>query len=164
MLKVPYSFTVDRRALIIGGLAALALTSSPGLARSKRPTILFVCQFGSVKSAITRELFRKRAAERGFAVRAFSRGITPQAHLDPNLRTILTKEGINPDSDGLRKLQPKDLKRADITVLFDRLPDGMTAQAVRDWSDTGSFNQAYAVHRPGLLARIDSLIDELTKK
>ena len=144
-------------------LLILALLA-PANAFAKAPTVLFVCQFGSVKSPVARELFRKRARERGIAVTAFSRGITPEAHVAPLLRTALDAEGVNPERDGLHKLSRGSLRRATITVLFDRLPSGWAANRAQDWTDTGSLNQAYAAEKPRLLARIDALLDTIALK
>jgi hypothetical protein len=67
---------VDRRS-VLGAAFAMALVQSSNVAiAAKRPKrVLFICQFGSVKSPIARELFRRRAKERGIAVIAWSRGI-----------------------------------------------------------------------------------------
>jgi Low molecular weight phosphotyrosine protein phosphatase len=143
-------------------LIVAVISSSTALART--PTVLFVCQFGSVKSPVARELFRRRAQERGIAVIAFSRGITPEAHVAPRLRTALDSDGINPESDGLNALSYRDLRRANVTVLFDRLPRGWTGKRVRDWTDTGSLNESYEMEKPRLLARIDALLDTLSKQ
>ena len=45
--------------------------------------VVFVCEHGSVKSLVAQEWFNRRAKERGLAVRAVSRGITPDASVPP---------------------------------------------------------------------------------
>jgi Low molecular weight phosphotyrosine protein phosphatase len=151
-VRVPY-FLMLIFALVISGDAF-----------ARTPTILFVCQFGSVKSPLARELFRRRAQERGITVNAFSRGITPEAHVAPRLRAALESEGINPEYDGLNALRRNDLRRATVTVLFDPLPVGWTGKRVQDWTDTGSLNESYETEKPRLLARIEALLDTLSKQ
>lgn len=145
-------------------LALILALVIPDAALAKAPVVLFVCQFGSVKSPVSRELFRRRAIERGIAVAAFSRGITPEAHVAPRLRAQLQAEGINPESDGLNALTQHDLRHASITVVFDPLPRGWVGKQVQDWTDTGSFNDSYEAEKPRLVARIDALLDTIAKQ
>ena len=142
-------------AIVLGGLAVSPVQAKP------TPTVLFVCQFGSVKSPLARELFRRRAKERGLSVTAISRGITPESHVSPLLAQSLTREAIDIDRDGLHRLDPHVLHTATITVLFDPLPSGWPARRVHDWTDTGSLNQNYEAEKPRLIARIDALLDEI---
>lgn len=153
-----------RRVLATLLLAPLAALPAIAIARSHPPRVLFICQFGSVKSAIARELFRRRAAERGIAAIAVSRGIQPEAHLDPRLHDLLAGQGIDPARDGQHKLSRGDLRRADYTVLLDKLPPGWIGRNPRDWTDLGSFNQSYVTEEPRVKARIDQLLDEIAAR
>jgi protein-tyrosine-phosphatase len=159
---MPMSKTLNRRSVIMAAIA-LALVQNPAIAfASKHPKhVLFICQYGSVKSPIARELFRRRAEERGIDVVAWSRGISPEAHLSPTLLIALKADGIDPGLDGLHKLTHAELRRADVTVLFDTLPAKWRAINVQDWTDTGSLNASYDAEKPKLLKRIDQLLDEL---
>lgn len=163
VLTFPYRTSQSRRA-VLATLLLAPLAALPGIAiaRPHAPRVLFICQFGSVKSAISRELFRRRAAERGIAAIAVSRGIQPESHLDPHLRDLLAGQGIDPARDGQHKLSRGDLRRADYTVLLDRLPPGWIGPNAHDWTDLGSFNLAYATEEPRVKARIDQLLDEIT--
>ncbi len=162
---VPFS-TAQSRRFVLGTILLAPLAVLPGIAiaRPDPPRVLFICQFGSVKSAISRELFRRRAAERGIAAIAVSRGILPEMHLDPHLRALLASQGIDPARDGQHKLSRHDLRRADYAILFDKLPRGWNARNARDWTDLGSFNQSYATEEPRVKARIDQLLDEIAAK
>lgn len=151
----------SRRSILASLLASVVVAPASA---TKELTVLFICQFGSVKSATARELFRQRAASRGVRVRAFSRGITPEAHMSPALAAALANEGIEPAHDPLSQLQAGDLKRADMTIIFDKLPPGVHGKKLHDWTDLGSFNDSWATERPRLLARIDALIDELSAR
>ena len=164
-LTNPFSTRQSRRA-VLGTMLLAPLAALPGIAvaRSHPPRVLFICQFGSVKSAISRELFRRRAAERGIAAIAVSRGIKPELHLEPHLRDRLAGQGIDPGRDGQHKLSRGDLRRADYTVLFDPLPLGWIGRNARDWTDLSSFNQSYATEEPRVKARIDQLLDEIAAR
>ena len=161
-LTIPFRASQSRRAVLATILLA-PLAALPGLAvaRSRPPRVLFICQFGSVKSAISRELFRRRAAERGIAAIAISRGIQPESHLDPHLRDRLAGHGIDPARDGQHKLTRGDLRRADYTVLLDSLPPGWIGRNPRDWTDLGSFNQSYGTEEARVKAKIEQLLDEI---
>jgi protein-tyrosine-phosphatase len=153
---------VDRRSVLGAVIATVFAHSSTIAIAAKRPKrVLFICQFGSVKSPIARELFRRRAKERGIAVIAWSRGITPEAHMTPILLGMLKVDGIDPEVDGLHKLARGELRQADIAVLFDPVPGKLQNKSVRDWIDTGSFNTSYETEKPKLMKRIDQLLDEL---
>src|SRR3954454_12946538 len=107
--------------LIVLALACLS-SSSAAKVRPAPVRVLFVCQYGTVKSALARELFRKRAAERRIPAIAFSRGITPAEHLSAAARTSMTADAIDTARDPLRKLALADLRKADIIVIFNPLP------------------------------------------
>lgn len=155
------NFSIDRRSVICGAAILVALPASVAVASRAIPKVLFICQYGSVKSAVTRELFRKAATERNIAVAAYSRGIMIEVHLSPALKAVLASEGIDPEREPLHKLERADLRRADVTILLDPLPMGMRARRVHDWTDTRSFNQSFAIERPRLVARINALLDEI---
>jgi protein-tyrosine-phosphatase len=160
---LPASRPLARRTLIAGS-AALALAACIGPVAPRHaaaaPKVLFVCQFGSVKSPVARELLRRRGAERSVAVSVQSRGITPGGHQSPALVAALHTEGLNTLADPLRPLTASDLAQADVVIVFDRLPAGMAASSVRDWSDLPSMNAEYPRARTILVERIDRLLDE----
>ena len=61
--KAMFMTDPNRRAVLAFG-AVLALAPSIALTAPKPPVVLFVCPAGTAKSAIARELFRKRARDR----------------------------------------------------------------------------------------------------
>ena len=149
---------------ILIALAFACLSSSAGASAEPPPTrVLFVCQYGTVKSALARELFRKRAGERHIRAIAFSRGITPAEHLSAAARASMVADGIDTARDPLRKLAPADLRRADIVVIFNPLPMKLVTRPIRDWAATPSVNDDYANARSELDRRIDTLLDEIAK-
>ncbi len=151
-----------RRAILGAGLNLLVAGSA--IAAPKVQTVLFICQFGSVKSPTAREMFRQRAAARGISVQAISRGITPEAHLSPALKAQLVAEGLDAERDPLTALREDDVNRADFVVMLDKLPPNSQPKRLHDWTDLGSFLQSYATERPRLIDRIDQLLDELSSK
>lgn len=155
--------TLVARIFAVFAIALLTLTSQPALA-GERPKILLVCQFGTVKSAITRELLIRRAAERGIALEAWSRGITPEDHLAPALLPRLRAEQIDPGRHPLQPLSARDVARADLIIAFDPLPTSFSRAKVRDWSDVPSMNSSYDAARRVIDQRIDALLDQLRRK
>lgn len=162
------SALIARRGLLGAFLLLGACAASPKLmggAALARPAllkrVLFVCQFGSVKSPITRELAKRRAAERGLAVEFAARGITPQEHIAPELSAALVADRLNPKAEPLQPLTAADVMRADIVIVFDPLPAAFVAKDVRDWSSLPSMNGSYPAARADVLTRIDRLLDEI---
>lgn len=166
MVSVIYNIApVVRRRVLIGAFVAVVSAMTPAVlgASPTPPRVLFICQFGTAKSAIARELLKRRATERGIPVAVFSRGITPEPHLASSTRDILLAEGIVLDAEEARKLSAVDLRAADIVVIFNPLPAPMRSRNQRDWSDVPSVNDTYPLARAELDRRIDLLIDELAR-
>jgi hypothetical protein len=142
---------------------AVAATAASG-AEASPPHVLFVCQFGTVKSAIAREVFRQRASERGIAVTAASRGITPEDHVSSDLRARLKADGIDTAHDGVRRLRASDIKAADILVTFNPLPANVRGAHGLDWSALPSVSDNYSAARAELVRRVDVLLDAISGK
>ncbi len=151
---------INRRAILaMSGM----LMAAPVLGRAapRPPVVLFVCEFGTAKSAIARELFRKRARERGIAVTAFSRGLKIEDHISPSLKQRLDAEGIDSRRNGFAVLASKDVRAADIVVTFATLPAGYRPHTLFDWAALPSVNDAYPTARADLDRRIDGLLDAI---
>ena len=153
------------RHAFLPSLLALSVVLIPSAAAPQRspPSVLFICQFGTAKSAIAREVFRRRARERGIEATTFSRGITPEEHVSPALRQRLEADGVDSTRDGLHRLSKEDLKAADIVVTFNPLPAGMHRTHTLDWSALPSMNDAYPLARANLQRRIDHLLDRIVQ-
>lgn len=155
--------TAGRRA-VMAGIASLALAGGlASAAPAGAPRVLFVCQYGSVKSPIARELLRRRARERGIAVDAFSRGITPEAHLPPAIAALLLAEGIDPARDGLHGLTPQDLEAADTVAFFNPLPAGLRAPRTEDWTSVPSVLDAYPAAIADMKQRVELFLDRIAR-
>lgn len=154
---------LSRRGALLAGLA-LVVVAQPAMSRPRPvPRVLFICQYGTAKSAIARELFRRRARQRGVAVAAFSRGLTLADHISPPLRQKLSADGIDPAADYATVLARRDWQYADLVVAFNPLPKDIRPTTLRDWSDLGSLNDDYANARPELDRRIEALLDAFAK-
>jgi hypothetical protein len=163
MTKVTYTYT--RRVFSLSVLAASLSCPTNIFARSaKVPRVLFVCQYGSVKSAIARELFRRRARERGISARALSRGITPEDHVSAQLRAQLAADNLDTAKDRLRAITMADTRAADYIVIFNPLPSEYAQIPILDWSSVASVNLQYDGARADILARIDALLDEIASE
>jgi protein-tyrosine-phosphatase len=163
MTKETYTYT--RRIFGLSVLGASVSCPNEILARSSKvPRVLFVCQYGSVKSAIARELFRRRARERGIHARAFSRGITPEDHVLAQLRAQLAADNLDTAKDRLRTITMADTRAADYIVIFNPLPSQYAQIPTRDWSSVASVNQQYDAARADILVRIDALLDEIATR
>lgn len=150
-----------RRAVIGGIGAGIICATTAYAAAGVVPRVLFVCQFGSVKSPIARELLRRRARARGIAVLAFSRGITPEPHLPAEIAARLRDEGVDPARDGFHRLLPIDARSTDVVVHFDPLPLGFMGARTLDWSANPSMLTSYPASRADLDRRIEALLDLL---
>jgi protein-tyrosine-phosphatase len=157
--------SIARRQMLVGVFLAILSVVTP-MASSASPTpphILFICQFGTAKSAIARELLKRRAGVRGVAVSVSSRGITPGPHLASSTRDTLLADGIVLDAEQARKLSATDLRTADIVVFFNPLPAPLRRKTQRDWSDVPSVNDSYPSARAELDRRVDRLLDEVAR-
>jgi hypothetical protein len=151
----------SRRAALAGAAWLLSGCASGEAESAGRVDVLFVCQYGTVKSAIAREHFRRMAAARAQNFRAQSRGISPEQHVSPRLAADLAAEGLDIRAEPIRTLSAEDLVAADVIVVFDALPAQFGSWPVRDWSDLPSMNADYSAARGILLVRLGALLEEL---
>lgn len=165
-LTVTYSTASNRRSFVktTMALTGVLISGCAHIAPAKRPKILFVCQAGTAKSAIAREIFKARAKERGIAVDVFSRGLKIEDHLSDALKQELIAEGIDTHAQPALTLAPADWAAADIVVNFNALPAAVVHKDIRDWSDVPSVNDDYSHARAVLDERIDALLSEISRK
>lgn len=149
---------LSRRTAILSAAALLIAAKLPG---GRTPRVLFVCQKGTVKSPIARELLREQAKARGVSVKVQSRGVAPAEGASPEVAAALVRDGIKVKRDPLRALSKADAAWANVVVFFDPLPIEVTGKDLRDWRDTPSVNQHYAEALAQMRSRIAALLDEL---
>lgn len=155
---------LNRRHVWLAGLALLAAPASAQASargRANPPRVLFVCAAGTAKSAIARELLRRRARERGIAVSVFSRGLHIENHVSLLLRDQLAADGIDVSRDPPTALARRDVHNADMIVAFTPLPAKYRTRVIRDWSAVPSVNEAYPAARADLDKRIEALLDQI---
>jgi protein-tyrosine-phosphatase len=157
---------IRRRDLIVASLCLGGALSTKSVATAQNAPlkILFVCQAGTAKSAIAREIFRKRAMERGIRAEVFSRGLVIEDHISPELRRKLVADGINTVAEPAMPLEQADWAAADILVNFNPLPASVKHLDVRDWSDVPSVNTDYTNALALMIRRIDLLITEIAAR
>lgn len=155
---------MSRRVLLVSALATSLIGACASARRSPHPVVLFVCQYGTAKSAISRELFRRRVRQRRLAIETFSRGLTIEDHLTPELRQRLLADGINPTLEPAQVLEPRDWQRATVVVAFNPLPLEVPGEKVRDWTDLPSITDDYEKTRAILDRRLEALIDEVVRR
>ena len=148
-------------SLFLAGFLASGCVVKPAVRPAK---ILFVCQAGTAKSAIAREIFKRRAKERGIEVDVFSRGIVIEDHVSPQLKANLRADGIDTTTEPATALTPADWAAADILVNFNALPASVKHQDVRDWTDVHSVNDDYKNARKTMDKRIDALLTEIANR
>lgn len=161
---MPNQVHFNRRKVVLA-LAAMPLAcSNPQKPDSARPvrTVLFVCQAGTVKSAIAREVARKKARELGLKIEFRSRGISPEDHVTPDMLARLADKGIDPRSEPVAKLSQADLDAADLVVAFNRLPPGMKVRNLRDWTDSPAFSEDHDRAMTAIETRVAGLLDDLS--
>jgi protein-tyrosine-phosphatase len=151
----------SKRGTLIAGLASVMAAGCTSLRLGRQPVVLFVCEYGTAKSAIARELFRRKIKERGAAVEAFSRGLKIEDHVSPQLKSRLASEGIDTLRDVPTILQRADWERASVVVAFNPLPPAVPRTKMRDWTDLPSVNDDYTNAMAILDRRLVALLDEL---
>jgi arsenate reductase (thioredoxin) len=154
----------SRRRFMATTAGLIVATGCSTLPKSQRKSVLFVCEFGTAKSVIAREMFRRRATTRSIAIAAFSRGLVIEDHITPDLRRNLAADGIDPYSEPFKILQPDDWSRASVVVAFNPLPKIVPQSKVRDWTDVPSVVSQYPAARAALNRRIDALLDEFAAR
>jgi hypothetical protein len=179
---------VSSFALMLGlssaSIASPVLAAEPQTAG--RPTVVFMCKYGSVKSLVAAERFNKLAEMRGLSVRAIGRAANPGTIHDDVPEVVarnLTLEGSD-----VSKYQPSVLKpeeaAAAIRVVHISLqgepdPDSAVAASVHvpeeRWDDVPTMligpdgkvdetGRQYNKARSLLVSHVDALFEEVAKK
>lgn len=155
---------ISRRAFVA---LASGLALAGGCAHGRHaphPSVLFVCQAGTVKSPIARELLRRRASERGMTLAVASRGIASEDHVSAELRAHVIHDGLDAALEPAERLDARALAAADIVVVFNPLPPALARADARDWTDMPSMNDDYANAFAYLDRHIRALLDELARE
>lgn len=150
--------------LTLGIIAAVvsALGEAPvQTVRAEEPRIVFVCEHGSVKSVIAMQLFNRTAAEGGVAVRAVSRGLTPDAAVPQAIAAHLAEDGLAPGGFVPKAFSKADLSGASRVIAIGVDPGVVTKGSkvpVESWDDIPAASEDYAASRDALRRRIELLL------
>jgi hypothetical protein len=179
---------VSSFALILG--LGSAFIASPVLAAEPqtagRPTVVFMCKYGSVKSLVAAERFNKLAEMRGLSVRAIGRAANPGTIHDDVPEVVarnLTLEGSDVSNYQPQILKPEEAAAAirvvHISLQGEPDPDSTVAASVHvpeeRWDDVptmligpdGRVDQTgrqYNKARSLLVSHVDALFEEVAKK
>ena len=119
------------RAREPSGPAGSARTcSTPHDTTDDRPTVLFVCQHGSVRSAMAAALLQ---AEMGDEVQALSAGPAPDPTMNPLAMAALTEVRVAAPGDSPTQLTEALLREADLVISINRADDLPVAAPQRCW-------------------------------
>jgi len=129
--------------------------------------IVFVCEHGSAKSLVAASFFERMAKERGMAVRAISRGTSPDASVPPAVVQALREDGFD-----VAAFKPRLLENADASAAARVVAIGVDIGEVKAtagtrlerWDDIPSFAESYPRARKVIRSRIDALLRRLEKE
>ena len=145
--------------------ACLLHTSFAADAPSTEPAaqIVFICDHGSAKSMIAASHFNRRAMERGLPYRAISRGIAPDAALQPATQQGLSRDGIRTDGLTPTAITPEVVATARrvVTITVESTPSFMQRDKVEAWNDIPAVSLDYGASRDAMVRKIDALIADL---
>ncbi|WP_309645223.1 hypothetical protein [Phenylobacterium sp.] len=150
-----------RRFVLLG-----LLVSGPVSAANRpcaAPRVLFVCPAGTVKSAIAREHLRARAAARGVAVQASSRGVQVEDHVSAALAARLRADRVAIHAEPPRRLAAADIDDADLVIAFDDAMRAPGLERARTWK-IPSWNTSYEDAKAAQAPLIEALLDELAAR
>ena len=138
-------------------LIAVALLAA---AEAAPATVVFVCEHGTVKSVIAAEIFNKRAAERKLAVRAVSRGVSPDERIPEGVAANLAHDGYDVAGFKAKALTKDDVAGASHVVAIGVDPPLLAgAKGVSRWTDVPPASTRYAEARDAMAKRVEALLD-----
>ena len=149
---------------IASGAARESLVAQQGVSASG-PTVLFVCEHGTVRSLLAKVFFEQYAAEAGLRMQAVSRGTKADSSVPAWMQQGLDADHIALGNWRPRTLVPADLASASYIVSFD-VPSAATAgaRAPREqWDGLPSVSKDYASGREAIRTRVRALVDSLKR-
>lgn len=151
---------LSRRGLLASAGGLILLPAAAWGKPCPPSRVLFVCPAGTVKSAIAREVLKRRAVAEHLAVDVRSRGVRVEDHVSPALARNLRADGIDPAAEAAQRLAPADIAWADLVIAFDEAAVAPGLARARTW-ETPSWNSDYAGAKRALSRQMDDLIVEL---
>lgn len=125
-------------------------------------SVVFVCLYGSAKSLIAAEYFRRLTAQRGLDIGAISAGTDPGLEIPRNVIKGLLKDGIDVRGRVPRQLTREDLTKAWRVISFgcdlaDMAPPGLT---VERWDNVPAVGEGFSAARDVIVAHLQRLLAE----
>lgn len=150
----------------VGVAIALGGSRSPAYPQASLPTVVFVCEHGTVKSLVALQHFQRLAAERGLTVRAVSRGTHPDLTVPEVVRRGLRGDGFDVESFHPQQFAGADLQSAVLIVALDAEVESVVNGRIPivRWDSLPAVTQDYGGARTAIVARLRELIDQLASK
>ncbi len=157
----------------LGWMTVAVLMAGPGQGGEGRAAreetaasrvVVFVCEHGSAKSLVAASFFERMAKERGLALRAVSRGTTPDPSVPAAVVEALRGDGFDVSAFVPQRLSEADVRAADRVVAIGVDLGEVGAKARRGvvrWDDIPPFSVSYPAAREAIRTRIASLLAEL---
>jgi hypothetical protein len=139
------------------------LFASDTRAGGEAPTVVFVCEHGSVKSLIAKEWFNRRAQERGLAVRAVSRGRVPDASVPPPVVEEMRRDGFDVTAFVPQAPEATEMKKAARVITIGLEKKVGSGDNVEAWDDIPPTSKGWAGTRDALRAHVDTLLKALAE-
>jgi arsenate reductase len=151
--------------LLMFVLTTLLTMANQTARTADQSSVVFVCEHGAAKSLIATAYFNKLAAERGLAVRATFRGVSPQEAL-----SVRAVEGLRADGVPIPQGQPTAIGDDDVaaaTYIFAIgcvLPGKAAGSGkAADWTDVPD-DQGYGPMRDAIVAHVRALLDDVQRQ
>lgn len=156
--------------ILLNSLLAFACLPHPSFAADAPPTttsasqVVFICDHGSAKSMIAASYFNQIASRRGLPYRAISRGIAPDAELQPATRQGLQQDGISTEGLTPTTITPEvaDAARRVITITVESTPSFIQRDKLEEWNDIPAVSKDYGASRDAMVRKLEQLIANLT--
>ncbi len=129
------------------------------------PTVVFICEHGSVKSIIAAAHFNRMAKAKGLPYRAVSRGIHPDAEIPAIVKAGLVADGFDVSAFRPQSIDVGEIQRArQVVTLACELPKSTPPRATKaiNWQDIPTLSNGYEVMRQAIVTRVDALIQMMS--
>jgi len=165
--------SVSRGLIAVLGAALLcapayAAESSP-LPGALQPTVVFVCDHGSVKSLFAASLFNRMAEERGLTARALSRAASAQtvdAKVPDKVVQLMAGDGFQVAAFKPQPLTPADVSSASRVILInlDGPVESASRAPVERWNGIAPIGTEYGTAKSQLASRVEALLDQVAAR
>jgi hypothetical protein len=131
------------------------------------PLIVFVCEHGSAKSLVAASFCARLAKRRGIALRAVSRGTSPDPSVPASVVEALREDGFDVAAFEPQALNDPDVSAAARVVAIGVNIAGLGAGAgarLERWDDIPPLSESYAKARKVILSRMSVLLRDIERQ